>query len=146
MKKESKTIQQVKDYIKEHLNEAIKLDEIAKTVGYSKFHLNRMFKEETETTIHQYILKLRIEQSAQLLLNTNQTVLEIALSSGYTTQQSYTVAFRQIYEMTPQGYRIQHSHKPSSTVNNEIKSERQRENNIVHIESKFEQMKVRMAA
>ena len=40
-------IKKVKEYIEEHFTENILLDDIAKIAGYSKFHLNRLFLENT---------------------------------------------------------------------------------------------------
>ena len=46
------TVRKVIDYIEEHLEEKLNLEQIAEHAGYSRFHLNRIFMEETGDTIH----------------------------------------------------------------------------------------------
>ncbi len=100
----SKTI----DYIENHLNEKFNLDEIAKAVGYSKYHLNRIFSEITGKTIHKYIQERRLSDSAVKLISSNHPIIEIAQEAGYSSQQSYTLAFRRFYQCSPKAYRKQY--------------------------------------
>lgn len=104
--KENKTIvRKTIDYIEAHLSDDIKLDDIAKEVGYSKYHLNRMYTESMGKTIHKYIQDRRLSESARKLAETEESIADIAQNSGYTSQQSYTLAFRQYFYTTPQVYR-----------------------------------------
>lgn len=100
----SKTI----DYIENHLNEKFNLDEIAKAVGYSKYHLNRIFSEITGKTIHKYIQERRLSDSAVKLISSNHPIIEISQEAGYSSQQSYTLAFRRFYQCSPKAYRKQY--------------------------------------
>ena len=93
------------DYIENHLDEDIKLEDISKAVGYSKFHLNRKFAESTGLTIHRYIKKRRLEKAADKLIHTEKRIVEIAFEAGYESQQSFTFAFREQYYTTPMVYR-----------------------------------------
>lgn len=56
--------EQIKKYISEHLNEPVTLNDIAKAVGYSKFHASRIFKEETGLSLFEYIRRERLTASA----------------------------------------------------------------------------------
>lgn len=98
-------IKEVKKYIEEHFTENILLDDISKLVGYSKFHLNRLFLEDTGLTIYQYIKERRLSEAANQLMHTDKSIIEIALDVGYMSQQSFTFAFKQMYQCTPQVYR-----------------------------------------
>lgn len=100
-------INQIKKYIEAHFNEPITLDNIAKVGGYSKYHLNRLFYEDTGQTIYQYIKERRLFEAANLLNTTQQSIVEIALEVGYTSQQSFTLAFKQRFLCTPFIYRKQ---------------------------------------
>lgn len=102
----SPSISKVKKYIEENFKDDITLDDIAKNVGYSKYHLNRMFLENTGLTIHKYIRERRLTEAADLLLYTDQSIVDIALSIGYTSQQAFTLAFKQMFDCTPYKYRI----------------------------------------
>lgn len=101
----SGSISKVKKFIEENYKNDITLDDIAKNVGYSKYHLNRMFLNKTGQTIHQYIRERRLAEAADLLLYSDQTIVDIALNIGYTSQQAFTLAFKQMFECTPYKYR-----------------------------------------
>lgn len=104
-KVKNSVISKTTDYIENNLYEKVKLDEIAKAVGYSKYHLNRIFTESTGQTIHRYIQERRLAESALKLKNSDKQIIEIAQDAGYSSQQSYTLAFRRFYHCTPQVYR-----------------------------------------
>ncbi len=103
--KKSTHIKKTIDYIENHLDEDIKLETIAKAVGYSKYHLNRMFAESTGQTIHRYIRERRLEKAADNLVHSEKSIVEIAFEAGYESQQAFTLAFRQLYYYTPMVYR-----------------------------------------
>ncbi len=105
MKHHQKTVTKIIEYIEEHLGDNIHLKDIAKETGYSKYHLNRIFTKSTGQTIHKYLQERRLTESAKMLISSDKPLAEIALESGYSTQQAYTLAFRQYYLCTPQVYR-----------------------------------------
>lgn len=94
------------DYIEKNFRNTLCLDEIAEHTGYSKYHLNRIFKEQMGSTMFKYIQQCRLEQAAEELALTDKPVVEIALDAGYGSQQAFTLAFRQVYSLAPQQYRI----------------------------------------
>lgn len=51
-------------YIFDHLDEDITVDDVADHCAYSKYHLNRIFKEDTEEALYQFIKRVRLERSA----------------------------------------------------------------------------------
>lgn len=107
-----KMIKKVIDYIETHLDSQLRLDVIAKEAGYSKFHLNRMFLECVGCTIYKYIQMRRLTVAAEKLVYTNQPIVEIAYEANYSSQQSFTYAFRQLYGYPPQEYRAMRVHIP----------------------------------
>lgn len=62
-------------YINEHYDEDIKIDDICATVGVSKYHFCRIFKEVTQKTVNEYTLSLRVQQ-ARFLLKEKNTVFQ----------------------------------------------------------------------
>ncbi len=100
------TVVTVVDYIENNLNEDLTLDKIAKRVGYSKFHLNRLFSENTGCTIYKYIQMRRLTEAAKKLVYTEKPIIEIAIEANYDSQQSFTLAFKQLYVCAPQEYRM----------------------------------------
>ena len=71
--KESTTIRkavinQAINYIFEHIDEDITVEDVAKYCSYSKYHLMRMFKEDMDEALYQFIKRVRLERSAWLSL------------------------------------------------------------------------------
>lgn len=105
MKKQEDVTKKVIDYIETNLEEEIDLNHIAKNVGYSKFHLNRIFTEYTGITIYKYLQNRRLTVAAEKLVTTDKPITEIAYEAGYDTQQSFSYAFKQAYLYPPKTYR-----------------------------------------
>ncbi|MCC8122227.1 MAG: AraC family transcriptional regulator [Oscillospiraceae bacterium] len=120
---DNNTIMKAIDYIEENLDGKLSLDEISNKVGYSKFHLNRLFSERVGCTLYKYIQTRRLTMAAEKLVYTTKPIIEIAYESNYDSQQSFTLAFRQLYLCTPQRYRIIGIHTPKLnrfTINNHL--------------------------
>ena len=81
------------------------LDKIANELNYSKFYIARIFTEETKCTIYKYIQGRRLTLAAQKLVETEQSIVEIAYEAHYDSQQAFTLAFKQFYGCTPKIYR-----------------------------------------
>jgi AraC-like DNA-binding protein len=107
MKNSTAIISKVIDFIEAHLTteENLDLDKIADMANYSKYHLHRMFSNTVGCTIHQYIQKRRLTEAARQLVYTDNSIIDISLNAGYETQQSFTLAFKRLYEESPQAYR-----------------------------------------
>lgn len=93
------------NYIEEHLSEKLTLSSIAKAVGYSKYHLHRIFSDAVGLSIHDYVQRRQLTEAAKLLVFSDRPILEIALISGYESQQAFTNVFRQMYKKSPNEYR-----------------------------------------
>ncbi len=82
------------DYLNKHYNQAISLDFIADKTGFSKYHFTRLFKEFTGMTFHQYLTKQRLQKSESLLMDTDLSILEVAMTSGFNSISSFNRAFK----------------------------------------------------
>ena len=105
MRFKKEVVKKIIDYVENNLEQEIDLDKIAQTIGYSKFHLNRMFTEETNITIYKYVQIRRLTVAAEKLVKTNTPIVEIAYDAGYHSQQAFSLAFKQIYLYPPKIYR-----------------------------------------
>lgn len=105
MKELNKTVKKIIDFIENNLENEIRLEEIAAYTGYSRFHLNRIFTEETGCTIHKYIQTRRLTIAAKKLGETDTPIAQIAQEAGYRSQQAFTLAFKQAYLKPPKAYR-----------------------------------------
>ncbi len=103
---ETDLITKVRDFIEDNLERDISLDEVADFAGYSKYHLNRLFTEAMDCTIHKYIQTRRLDVAARQLVVTDRRIIDIALEAGYGSQQAFTLAFRKVYLISPQQYRM----------------------------------------
>ena len=100
------------DYIESHLQEKLDLETIAGAVHYSKYHLHRMFTDTAGLTIRAYIRRRRLTEAAKLLVFSDRPILEIALSAGYESQQSFTDIFKAMYKKSPNRYREEEEFYP----------------------------------
>ncbi|NJR64887.1 MAG: helix-turn-helix transcriptional regulator [Leptolyngbyaceae cyanobacterium CRU_2_3] len=96
---------QVLEYIHEHLNQDIKLADLAALLEMSQFHFSHQFKQAIGTTPYQYLLQQRIEQAKRLLKQTDQSIMEIAFMCGFNSHSHLSKQFRQLTGMTPKAYR-----------------------------------------
>lgn len=102
---ENKLVKKIVDYIESNLDAEISLDKMAAELNYSKFYMARTFAEETNTTIYQYIKQRRLTEAARKLVETKDSIIDIAFEAQYQSQQAFTVAFQQVYLCSPLHYR-----------------------------------------
>lgn len=93
------------EYILEHLNEEILIEDVANYCHFSKYHFNRVFKAETGESIYAFVKRLRMEQSAlKLKIEKDKTVTEIGLEYGYSPS-NYSSAFKKHHRLSPIKFR-----------------------------------------
>lgn len=81
------------------------LDALGKAVGSSPFHLARVFRSVIGTSIHQYLMRLRISEVADRLWDGADDVTSLAVECGFADHAHLTRTFRQIIGTTPSEYR-----------------------------------------
>lgn len=99
----------ITDYIKQHCNEDISLEDISEMSGFSKFHFSRLFKEFTGASYYKYLNQKRIEFAEQLLLDPEVNVTEVAVRSGFNSISAFIRMFKQIKGCTPTEFRNMHN-------------------------------------
>jgi AraC-like DNA-binding protein/predicted transcriptional regulator YdeE len=93
------------DYIEDHLDAELPLGDVARRAGISRWHFQRIFKALTNETLKTYIRSRRFACALEKLRETDERILEIALASGFDTQESFTRAFKRAFGVTPATYR-----------------------------------------
>ncbi len=83
-------VDDTREYLGVHFRESIRLETIAHDVGSSPFHLSRIFKEITGSTIRGYLQRLRLCAAVHRLLETREPLAQIALESGFAHQSHLT--------------------------------------------------------
>lgn len=102
---EKEILMKAEDYIRAHINENIKIQNITTTLNIDRSYFSKIFKQCYQTTPHQYILKLRLKMAEMLLTATNYTISEIIDRLNFTDQYSFTKQFKKHYHYSPTAYR-----------------------------------------
>ncbi|MDF9840834.1 MULTISPECIES: helix-turn-helix domain-containing protein [unclassified Paenibacillus] len=103
--KEYVLVQQLIAYMEEHLQHNIGLQDIAAHVNLGVSSVSTIFKEETGTTLYDYLTGLRIEKACELLQGSSLKVAEIAQLVGYQNENSFIRVFRKSKSITPGKFR-----------------------------------------
>lgn len=93
-------------YIENNLDNKLDLETVATALHYSKYHLHRIFTKIVGLTIHEYVQRRQLTEAAKLLVFSKRPIIEIALISGYESQQAFTSIFKAMYKMTPADFRM----------------------------------------
>ena len=94
------------EYIKLHHSDAdFGIENICKSVGYSRRQLDRLFHKFLQTTLYEYVNAIVLSKSAEKLINTDDNVLDVALDSHFTSHEGYTRSFANRFSITPDVYR-----------------------------------------
>jgi len=104
---EPPVILRAKEYIHENLAEAISLGQVAKAVNTSTFYFCKIFKRVTGINFTDYVSRVRIEKSKNLLLNPNLRISEIAFEVGFQSLTHFNRVFKKILGQSPTEYRAQ---------------------------------------
>ncbi|WP_339200568.1 AraC family transcriptional regulator [Paenibacillus sp. FSL P2-0322] len=98
-------VQEMIEYMEHHLHLNIGLQEIADHVHMSVSSVSSMFKEETGTTVYDYLTGLRVKKACTLLCETHLKIGEIAEQVGYRNENSFIRVFRKHKQVTPGKFR-----------------------------------------
>ncbi len=96
------------NYIDAHIENPLyrlDLDTLASVACLSHYHISRIFKSYTGEGIHQYVKRLRLENSAKQLLYSKKSIQRIAESSSYNNFPAFTKAFKQHFGCPPSDFR-----------------------------------------
>lgn len=102
---EDEYIKVVIRYLTKKFNTNICIDDLSKIVPLSRRNLEIRFKKELDTSIYQFILRLRINHFANLLLTTDRSLFDLALESGFNDCKNISRVFKKFKGVTPIEYR-----------------------------------------
>ena len=96
--------QQLEEYIQDHLQEHLSLDELAKKFFVSKYHIAHVFKDNIGLSVHQFITKKRLKL-CQEAISGNMSITEAYHKFGFGDYSSFYRAFKKEYGISPKDYR-----------------------------------------
>ena len=101
----SAVINKAINYIFENIDNEITVDDVARHCSYSKYHLMRMFKEDTDEALYQFIKRVRLERSAwKLKVERDKSITEIGVNYGYSSS-NFATAFKKHLNVSPAAFR-----------------------------------------
>ncbi len=105
----SQHYKRVMGYIAGNYGDEINLEDMARQAGLSTSHFARLFKEAIGKSPHQFVMSYRIEQAKRQLSDDSISMIDIALSCGFSDQAHFSRVFKQLEGKTPKQFRAQQS-------------------------------------
>ena len=102
---ENPLITKVCNYLDQHLQEDISLEQMANIINVSPFYLSKLFKEEKGITFINFISDKRLEKARDLLEHSDLSIKEITSEIGYNDQNYFSRIFKNKYGLSPKEYR-----------------------------------------
>jgi len=106
--KQAKNINHILAYLDDNFYHPIKLEEMAKREHMSPQYFSKYFKRKTGYGFLEYLTSLRLKHALQSVLETDESIIKIALDHGFANAKSFTTAFKKEYNDTPGNFRKSH--------------------------------------
>ena len=101
----SDCIEDVMQYIREHINEPLDREVLAAIAGFSIPHFHRVFTAHVGESAISYFRRLRLERAGRKLRMGAVDITEVALAAGYDTHAAFSKAFKQQFGLSPSEFR-----------------------------------------
>lgn len=100
---------QVRDYVDaNYKNETLTVSSVAAYFNYTADYLSRLFSQNSQQTLSEYIEEKRISYGAKLLVDTTMSIGEITEAIGYQNASYFARVFRKHFNVSPSDYRQNH--------------------------------------
>ena len=103
------TIKKVHDYLTQNLSKRITIEELSKSFAMNPTTLKTVFKDVYGNSLAAHIKEHRMEKAAELLVQTQMPVNQIAQEVGYESQSKFSAVFKEFYKLSPMEYKKRHS-------------------------------------
>ncbi len=104
MDEQRKAVRKMQDYINDHINEDITIDDLAAVSAFSPWYARKLFIKYLEMTPAVYIRRLKLSKSALRLRDESCQILDVAMDMGFGSVDGYQRAFRREYGCNPKEY------------------------------------------
>ncbi|MCF8369638.1 MAG: AraC family transcriptional regulator [Bacteroidales bacterium] len=139
-------VNKVLHYIHTHLDEKLEIDSLAEIACFSSFHFHRIMRAHLNESLMAYIVRLRMESAANLILHTNLSITDIAYKMGYDVPSSFNKAFKKRFGIAPGDFnamymeRIKVNYLETTKIVNKMKLEPKfkelKDKKVIYINSK----------
>ena len=92
-------------FMEDHSAQKLKLEDVAGLIHYNPSYFSRRFHQFTGFTFNEYLNRCRANAAQRMLLETDKTISEIALSCGFSNVSSLITFFKRQFQTTPEKYR-----------------------------------------
>src|SRR4051812_25709947 len=108
------------EWLRTHLDQGVSIGDLAEVAGLSESYFRRWFHREVGSSPSDYVTRMRIERSKQLLATSQRSITQIAMEMGYNTSAYFTAAFHRETGTTPSDFRrqLRNGEKPPAPNNN----------------------------
>lgn len=103
--KNSEIIKKAIRYISQNYANALTLDIVANQVHLNPTYFSTLFKQSTGSSFKEYLNMVRVEESKRLLSNTDYSLIDIAIATGFEDQSYFTKVFKRYTGLTPKQFR-----------------------------------------
>ena len=97
-------MEEITHFIRDHLEETLSIEQLARTFFLSRYYLMHRFKEVYGCTVHQYIRQKRLQRAAEEIRR-GVPVLKAAEEAGFGDYSVFLRAFRAVYGRSPREWR-----------------------------------------
>lgn len=87
--------------LQQRFRERLRIEDVARALYVSTYHLCRLFKEDTGVSIHRYLNQLRLQYALSELARGEAGLSDLALELGFSCQSHFTKAFREEFGVPP---------------------------------------------
>lgn len=84
------TIQFILEWIENHLEQRVSIEDITRLSGYSRRHIQQLFKKYTNISLGEYIRRRKLCRAAALVRLTSMSMLDIAILMSFDSRQSFS--------------------------------------------------------
>ena len=105
MPPDNERIKQLLIFIQSHYSERLSIARIAAQIPISERECYRLFKNSLGISPIDYLNSFRLQKAMELLTSTRQSIVDIAMETGFNSSSYFGKIFKQYYQMTPKQYR-----------------------------------------
>jgi AraC family transcriptional regulator len=117
----TRRINKTLEYIDRHIDEVIRLEDLAKTSHFSAYHFHRIFHALVGETVNKYVTRKRMEKAVQRLITKPElSITEVAEQGGFSSSANFSKAFKLYFGVSPSELRNAGFRDDAVTVNSKI--------------------------